>query len=258
MKTRTIALTALALCLAPLASAVEVGYWSFNEGSGNFVGDTSGFNNHGTLVNGVGSSWVTGKSGTALYFPGVTGQAGMRVVVPDAPSLRLTGSGSFAAWVHSEDILRDAPILAKEGPSGLSYWFGTYGPSGAGHWGVLMDQNGSYNWDLDGRNRGNAPGSTWTHLAATWDGTTIRYYLNGSLEGTGSWTGTIHGAAAKLMIGMNSDWLTTAFKGEIDEVHLYDHMISDNDVARLAAVPEPASMAALSIGLVAMLARRRR
>lgn len=246
------------MALTAVCSAVEVGYWSFNEGTGSFVGDSSGYGHAGTLVNGTQASWVTGINGSALYFPGQTGGAGTRVDISDSALLRLSNSGSFAAWIFSEDIGRDAPILAKEGPGGLSYWFGTYGPSGAGHWGVLMDQNGSYNWDLDGRNRGNAPGGRWTHLAATWNGSTVRYYVDGGLEGTGAWNGTIFGSNAKLTIGMNSDWLTTAFRGAIDEVHLYDHAISDNDVARLAAVPEPASFMALGVGLAALLARKRR
>ena len=45
-----------------------VGYWNFDEGTGNIVNDTSGNNNNGTIN---GASWVGGKVGGALEFDGV-------------------------------------------------------------------------------------------------------------------------------------------------------------------------------------------
>jgi len=45
-----------------------VGYWKFDEGSGTTASDSSGNNNHGTLVN--GPTWTTGKVGQALEFDG--------------------------------------------------------------------------------------------------------------------------------------------------------------------------------------------
>ncbi len=247
----------LILACAGSAMASEVGYWSFDENGGNFVGDGTPFANHGTLLNGTGA-WVPGRSGSALQFAGNAGSAGARVEILDSPSLRLSTGASFAAWIRSEDIGRDAPILAKEGPGGLAYWFGTFGLNGAGHWGVLFDQNGGYNWDFNGRDQGASPLGEWVHLAATWDGALTRYYLNGSLANSIPWAGTIFQTDAKLVIGQNSDWLTTSFKGTIDEVHLYDNAISANDVARLAGVPEPASLAVLGVGLAWLAKRRRR
>lgn len=46
-----------------------VGYWSFDEGSGNIAYDYSGNNNNGILYN--GPQWVDGKVGKALSFDGV-------------------------------------------------------------------------------------------------------------------------------------------------------------------------------------------
>ena len=44
-----------------------VGFWNFNEGSGNIANDSSGFGNHGTIEN---ATWTTGISGSALHFNG--------------------------------------------------------------------------------------------------------------------------------------------------------------------------------------------
>jgi hypothetical protein len=51
-----------------------VGYWSFDEGSGNIARDYSGNGNNGTLYNfnfTATSGWVDGKVGKALSFDGV-------------------------------------------------------------------------------------------------------------------------------------------------------------------------------------------
>lgn len=257
---RRILLTASLVILPGASIAVEVGYWSFNEGAGTAIHDSSGFGHLGLLVNGS-NAWTTGRFGTALTFDGTVGTASTRVQIDDSALLRLSTAGSFAAWVFNEDIGRDAPILAKEGSGQLSYWFGTFGPSGAGHWGNLFSSDGG-SWQFNGRDRGNAPGGEWTHLASSWDGSTIRYYVNGVEEGTLGWSGPIAQTSARLFIGTNSEFTfqgnATAFKGKIDEVHIYNHAISAADVRSLAAVPEPAALSVLGLGSLLMVSRRKR
>jgi hypothetical protein len=46
-----------------------VGYWKFDEGSGNIAHDSSVFGNNGTLIN--GPTWTTGQVNNALSFDGV-------------------------------------------------------------------------------------------------------------------------------------------------------------------------------------------
>lgn len=251
-----ICVTLSLLAWAASALAVQVGYWSFDEGTGNVAGDSSGYGHLGTLVNGT-NAWTTGRAGSALYFNGTTGGGSTRVEISDTTLLRLTTAGSFAAWVWNEDIGRDAPIIAKEGGGILSYWFGTFGPSGAGHWGSLLSSSGG-TWQFNGRDRGNAPGGEWVHLAASWDGNTVNYYLNGNFEGSLNWSGSLYQSPARLMIGANSEFNNTAFKGKIDEVHLYNHAISAADARALAGVPEPASVLVILGGLGALALRRRR
>ena len=45
-----------------------VGFWAFNEGTGDTVKDLSGKDNHGKAVG--GPKWVKGKIGSALEFDG--------------------------------------------------------------------------------------------------------------------------------------------------------------------------------------------
>ncbi len=138
----------------------------------------------------------------------------------------------------SEDIDRDAPILAKEGDGKLSYWFGTCGVtaygSQPGNFGLLLDRDGPYPWTLEDRNQGAVATEDWMHLASTWDGMTVRHYLNGdALAETASFTGPIYVSDAFLDIGANSLWESTAFKGSIDDVRLYNYALSGEEVRAL-------------------------
>ena len=229
-----------------------VGYWNFDEGSGTTIYDLSGNGNNGTLVNGA-SAWTTGHFGSALYFPGVTGTGSTRVEIPNSASLQITSAITVAAWVRVDNFTSDAPILAKEGPNSgdLSYWLGTYGPSGAGHFGMLLDNNGSQPWDADHRNEGSVP-TGWVHLAATWDGTTMINYINGTAVSSGlTFASTINVSPEFLAIGVNSGYYNhgnaTAFTGAIDDLYLYSRALSASEIGQLmvSPIPEPATTTAM-------------
>lgn len=238
---RTLSMS-VALLGAGLAGASLVGYWPL-DGGGLDIPDSSGFENHGTLFSANASTWVGGVLGDALYFDGIRGPHCVHVEIPNDVSLQMQTAISFAAWVRCDDIYRDAPILAKEGPGGvLSYWFGVFGPAGAGCFGMLLDHDGYQGWDGYDRDQGAVPQGVWTHLASTWDGTTIRHYMNGQFVPGGiSYSQTIKVANADLFIGANSGYIdeanATAFKGVIDEVRLYNHALSPVEVAALAVMP---------------------
>jgi hypothetical protein len=215
-----------------------VGHWSFDEGAGTNILDSSGQANHGTIINVQTNTWTQGMHGSALYFGGVTGINSTYVAVLDAPSLHIAGDISFAAWVRCDDIYRDAPIVAKEGDGHLCFWFGTYGPTdeggGPGDFGVLLDEDGNQPWTTYDRNQGNIPQGQWVHLASVRSGSTIYHYLNGQpLANTGTFNGPIHMSDAFLAIGENSLYNFTAFEGAIDEVYLYNYALSAADVRAL-------------------------
>jgi hypothetical protein len=177
-----------------------------------------------------------GVAGGALYFDGTTGAASTYVHVPDAPSLHIAGGITMAAWVRCEDLVRDAPILAKEDYDRLSYWFGVYGvdDSAPGSFGGLLDRNGLDPWELEDRNQGAVSAGVWTHLATTWDGATVRHYLDGeALPETHPFTGPLYVADTYLAIGVNSQKHYTAFKGAVDDVRLYNYALGPDAVRAL-------------------------
>jgi hypothetical protein len=227
-------------------SAELVLYWALDEGQGTFISDSSGKGNHGTLSGTSTGTWTQGRRGAALYFDGSTPT---QVGVPSNGTLQITNAITIAAWARNDDPGRDGPILAREsGGGGLSYCFGCE----AGGFGMLLDGNGSYSWDLFDRDNGNVLNGRWTHLASTWDGTTVRFYQDGVvLPQTPAFTGPLFPGSSLLALGVNSEWVSTKFKGVLDEVRLYNHALSPVEIGELAAVkPDTTTALALSAAIL--------
>lgn len=171
---------AVVCCCAGHAGAACVAYYPFDEGTSTVVHDQSGFGHNGTLVNLRGDSWATGKRGGAFYVPHITGTGGTRIELPADSHLAPVSAISFSAWVNTVSAYEDQPVIAKEGPDRLQYWFGLT----RNQYGCLLDRNGTGAWDGDDRNQpfASSLNGTWQHIVSTWDGSTIRHYRNGVLD----------------------------------------------------------------------------
>jgi hypothetical protein len=74
------------------------------------------------------------------------------------------------------------------------------------------------------------PANTWSHLAMTWDGLTIRVYVNGAQVASGALAGLAVPSASPLRIGGNSVW-GEWFAGLIDEVRVYNRALTAAEIA---------------------------
>ena len=76
------------------------------------------------------------------------------------------------------------------------------------------------------------PTGIWTYIAATWDGTTMRIFINGVQDAnTGSLSGTVDESSAKKYIGNDTvEHGTTFFSGSIGEVAIYDRVLSASEI----------------------------
>ena len=77
------------------------------------------------------------------------------------------------------------------------------------------------------------PLGTWTHLAATYDGTRLRLFINGIQAGWFGVTGTITDSALPLYIGGNAYW-GEFFKGTIDEVRVFSVALTADQILAVA------------------------
>jgi len=185
-----------------------VAAYSFNEGTGTTVFDSSGNGNNGTISN---ATWTSsGKYGGALVFNGTNSL----VTINDSKSLDLTTGMTIEAWVNPttvssvwrDVIFKNDSIYYLEATSptnsapvtGTTFSSGevtTYGPSAL-------------------------PTNAWTYLAATYDGSNLLLYENGNLVATLAHTGSIVTSTNSLQIGGDSIW-GDYFAGMINNVRIY-------------------------------------
>ena len=198
------------------APAGLVAAYSFSEGSGSTVSDSSGRDNTGTIS---GASRTTGKYGSGLSFDGLNDW----VTIPDAASLDLSTGMTLEAWVRPTRLGGWRTIVFKERSGGVVY--GLYGDQGGGRPLGQVDIGGERN----AVGTASLPLDAWSHLAATYDGSVVRLYVNGASAGSVSYPGVISASNGVLRLGGNSVW-PEWFSGVIDEVRIYNRALSVDEI----------------------------
>jgi hypothetical protein len=194
-----------------------VGSWSFNESSGLTVSDSSGSQNHGSIS---GATRVPGRFGNGLSFDG----ANDMVLIADSESLDASTGLTMEAWIRPAALSNYRTVLMKEVPSELSY--ALYASSDTVQPSAWV-RIGSTSQPVYGTAQ--LPLNIWTHLAATYDGSMFRVYVNGVLNASRALTGSMSVSSRQLTIGGNAVW-GEYFNGLIDEVRLYNRALSAAEI----------------------------
>ena len=194
---------------ATAASAGLVAAYAFDEGSGSTVADASGNGHTGTVTN---PAWATtGKYGRALQFNGTSSL----VSIPDASDLHLSTAMTLEAWVNPTTVDAHWRDVVYKGNDNY-YLEATSQPTTRPDGGVIA--GGSYG---DAYGTANLPTNTWSFITATYDGSNVRFYLNGTLVATTPHTGTIASSTNPLTIGGDNIY-GQYFAGMIDNVRVYN------------------------------------
>jgi hypothetical protein len=223
-----IATGALLVGAGPAAAQVlPVGTWSFNEGHGTVAHDTSFQPDNGTLQG--GATWTQGRFWNALSFDGNASG----VDIPDRSNLdapRVTVS----AWVNSGTSPGNFKYIVAKGASGCIA--GAYGIYTGANGGLefYVSNNGGLTFALSPDAGTGIWDGKWHSVVGTFDGSTVRLYVDGKEVGTGTpnTTPIDYGlpTSSDLMIGNYAGCSGLDFSGKIDEVHLFDRALGAQEI----------------------------
>ena len=198
-----------------------VASYSFNEGAGSVLGDSSGNGNNGSVQ---GATWIAGgKFGNALLFNGLNDI----VAIPDSELLDVDDV-TLEAWVYPTELNGGTAggwrsVILREQADGLVY--ALYANSN------VKRPEGYINNGSDRGIRGTSQLklNLWSHLAFTYNRSYMRFYVNGVLVRSKATSGLMPKVNGILTIGGNTIW-GEYFKGVIDEVRVYNRALTVQEI----------------------------
>ncbi len=189
-------------------------------------------------VNGTYNTSVHGKLTTGYSGESLTGYA----VVEDLPELNITGKAvTVEAWIKPLSTSTHGPIAGKgdqqyalkiaDGGNQLEFFLYDDG------WRTLR-------CDLPANWIGN-----WHNVAGTYDGNTMRIYINGIEQNSTSYVGNIQSSNYPVNIGRNSQNTDRTFNGQIDKVRIYNRVLGSSELNKPNALPTDGAVLWLNFDL---------
>jgi hypothetical protein len=188
--------------------------WSLDETAGDTAKDVVA-NNHGKLKGGK-TAWVVGKFGNGLELKAPS----QYVEVAKNPKLELQ-SLTLVAWVNFKVLGARQEVASYSDNYAIMYEGATF------H--AFIHQGG--NWPMTHATTA-VKANVWYQVAMTFEGGTVKIYVDGKAEGKVAPGGKIDYQNFALWFGGgpadNSFWLT----GILDEIEIWDKAMTDDEVMK--------------------------
>ncbi len=201
-----------------------VAYYKFD---GAFT-DSSIYKNNGSPVTSKGDiKFDYGVAGTCAKFNGAS-----YIEVKDSDSLDLDKGFTIGVWIYKDKSNNNQPVLAKYGEShDKSSWSYKLQDIDEGYQRLdLTDfaaEGGIEAYDSGVQ----IPNGRWYYYTATYDGSTVKIYINSVLKKTERFEGDISNSSGPLWIGGTTD--SIFFKGMMDELRIYNYALEPQDIKTL-------------------------
>jgi len=201
------------------------GWWK-----GEFNANDAIFKNDGTPIG--GASFGSGKVGQSFNLNGSSGY----INVPSAAALKVTGPFTIEAWINYSQLT---------GPSGDCIVAKGVDAETSIDWALTVSTNhklrphvkagGTWiHFDCDTT----LAAGTWYHVAMVYDGSTLKGYVNGNLDGFRPASGAVQATDNSMKIGayapVNGTSSKAFFAGQIDELSIYDRALSLNEIKNIS------------------------
>lgn len=202
-----------------------VAWYTFNEGVGSNVVDSSGFGNHAFFTNQV--AWTNGEVGRAVTFL-ATG----RTNYVATPITNLASNALTISW------WQNCTQTANNGAQKLIWSMSTAIFTREFSAQVFSDNNWYIGWNTSADQRivvaataANWPTNTWTHYALTTTTTNEIIYMNGVPFATNTVAVlAATNSGANLLIGTQKNAGSLSFPGSIDDYRIYNRTLTQSEI----------------------------
>ena len=209
-----------------LAQESMLGWWKLDETTGTTANDDSAYGNDGSLQNMDGSEWTTGRIDNGLDFDG--SEDWIDTTIASNLSITVTMTAWFksdAAGTIGDDYLAQRFLTQRRTATSSRLALGINNDRVAVYW----YDGGSFTQEST------TPlvAGVWYHAALTYDGATIRLYVNGAEEG--NWAEATMSTPSANTFEIGAGGGVRLFAGVLDDVRLYDRAVCAAEVAVIYA-----------------------
>jgi len=216
----------ITITASPTTDPSLLGDWRMDAIAGGTTSDSSGAGRTAAVVG--APSLTTGVNGQALSF-----NKSNYLLVDNAPALNPSTQITIAAWI--KPTTSGTQYVVKKGRQDSTDGF-ELSLSSDGKVFVRFNQASSGDsFRVNSTSKYPTNGSTWLHVAATYDGATIKLYINGVLQGSKNASFQIASNSLPLAVGAQDDGYR-GFAGAIDGVKLYNRALSAAEIVALKAI----------------------
>jgi hypothetical protein len=196
-----------------------VGYWKMDERNSKTIKDHSGTGNHAEILRDSDVSWVSGIKGYALK---TNGNFERYSSVRHNSSVNLSEAVTIAAWIQPSKKDRKHILSKGDGYELMIF------ENGKVEFRVNRDTNAS-DYRITSRKDYPTNGSTWMHVAVTFDGRKSTLYINGEEDVSETYNTTkINTNNSPVLIGAKKGF--NRWTGALDEVRLYNRALSSSEI----------------------------
>lgn len=205
------------------------GYWNLDDTS---YTDSTG--NGYTLTNNNGVYQGTGIiSGDAVFSGQNNGDPNDNTsgsyLTSNTFDIEGSNRMSISVWVKMTDLNVNQALVGQFtgfGPGGawILYYFKDYGSGNS--FGFVLNNNHQINSTT------NPSIDTWYHLVATYDGNKMKLYINGVLESSLDYSGSLGIYGRQFMMGWDNSY-GDYLNGQLDEVGVWTRDLNQNEVTAL-------------------------
>lgn len=236
-----------------------LGYWRLNEAAGSTVAqDYSGYGHHGAVSGNVTFGASGGTGATSALFNG--GDISIQATSPN--SFKGTNGLTVTLWFNSAGVVQHP----GQDPRGIYDMLDYRIDTAAGKYTCRLQADGVYGILSSSPHTqvgygGNFANSKWHQYAFTANTSTgLALYLDGQQVATYNQPFTWSMAQDMLKIGGMPGYGAYQYFGSMSDVAVFGTALSSDRILaqyQAATTPEPASMAALGLGVLALIKKRK-